>query len=68
LFLIFGNTIEQTLWPESASELYQPGDRRLLEKLVPTFEDSGVSRNQRRGSSTAGISAFYTATANLSSK
>jgi hypothetical protein len=24
-------------WPESASELYRPSDRRLSEKLVPTF-------------------------------
>jgi hypothetical protein len=26
-------------WPESASELYLPSDRRLSVKLVPTFED-----------------------------
>jgi CBS-domain-containing membrane protein len=28
-------------WPESASELYRPSDRRLLAKLVPTFADRG---------------------------
>jgi hypothetical protein len=33
--------------PESASELYRPGDRRLSAKLVPTFADRGVSRGQR---------------------
>jgi hypothetical protein len=26
-------------WPESASELYRPSDRRLSAKLVPTFAD-----------------------------
>jgi hypothetical protein len=30
---------KQTLRPESSSELYRPSDRRLLAKLVPTFED-----------------------------
>jgi hypothetical protein len=28
-------------WPESASKLYRPSDRRLLAKLVPTFADRG---------------------------
>jgi hypothetical protein len=28
-----------TPWPESASELYRPSDRRLSAKLVPTFAD-----------------------------
>jgi hypothetical protein len=28
-------------WPESASELYQPSDRLLSAKLVPTFADRG---------------------------
>jgi hypothetical protein len=28
-------------WPESASKLYRPSDRRLSVKLVPTFEDGG---------------------------
>jgi hypothetical protein len=27
----------KTLWLWSASELYRPGDRRLLARLVPTF-------------------------------
>jgi hypothetical protein len=30
---------QQTPWPESASELYWPSDRRLSAKLVPTFAD-----------------------------
>jgi hypothetical protein len=30
-----------TPWPEYASELYGPSDRRLSAKLVPTFEDRG---------------------------
>jgi hypothetical protein len=42
---------QQTLWPESASRVYWPSDRRLLTKLVPTFADRGVSRSQRNGSS-----------------
>jgi hypothetical protein len=29
------------MWPESASELYRPSDRRLLAKLVLTFADRG---------------------------
>jgi hypothetical protein len=29
----------KTTWPESASELYRPSDRRLSAKLVPTFAD-----------------------------
>jgi hypothetical protein len=32
---------KQTPWPESARELYRPSDRRLSEKLVPTFADRG---------------------------
>jgi hypothetical protein len=28
---------KKTLWPQSASELYRPNDRRLSAKLVPTF-------------------------------
>jgi hypothetical protein len=31
----------ETPWPESASELYRPNDRRLSAKLVPTFTDRG---------------------------
>jgi hypothetical protein len=49
---------KQTLWPESASELYRPSDHRLSAKLVPTFADRGVSRSQRGGSLTAVISVF----------
>jgi hypothetical protein len=45
-------------WPESATELYRPSDRRLPAKLVPTFSDRGVSRSQRGGSPTAVISVF----------
>jgi hypothetical protein len=30
---------EKIQWPESASELYRPSDRRLSAKLVPTFEN-----------------------------
>jgi hypothetical protein len=32
---------KQTPWPQSASELYRPSDRRLYAKLVPTFADRG---------------------------
>jgi hypothetical protein len=32
---------KQTLWPESASELYWPSDRRLSAKLAPTFAAGG---------------------------
>jgi hypothetical protein len=30
---------KKTPWPESASELYLPSDRRLSANLVPTFAD-----------------------------
>jgi hypothetical protein len=30
---------QKTPWPESASELYRPNDRRLSAKLVPTIAD-----------------------------
>jgi hypothetical protein len=33
------NNNKKTPWPESASELYRPSDRRLSAKLVPTFAD-----------------------------
>jgi hypothetical protein len=33
--------IQTTPWPESASEIYSPRDRRLSAKLVPTFADIG---------------------------
>jgi hypothetical protein len=32
---------KQTPWPQSASELYRPSDRRMSVKLVPTFSDRG---------------------------
>jgi hypothetical protein len=35
------NLIIITPWPESASELYRPSNRRLSVKLVPIFEDTG---------------------------
>jgi hypothetical protein len=47
---------EQTPWPQSASELYRPSDRRLSAKLVPTCADRGVSRSQRGESPAAVIS------------
>jgi hypothetical protein len=47
-----------TPWHESASELYRPSDRRLSEKLVPTFANRGVSRSQHGGSSTPVFSVF----------
>jgi hypothetical protein len=34
-------TYKRTPWPESASELCRPNDRRLSAKLVPTFADRG---------------------------
>jgi hypothetical protein len=39
LIYIFTFKLLKTPWPESAGELYQPSDRRLSAKLVPTFED-----------------------------
>jgi hypothetical protein len=38
----------QTPWPESASEVYQPSDRSLLAKLVPTIADRGVASSAQR--------------------
>jgi hypothetical protein len=32
---------KKTPWSDPASELYRPSDRRLAEKLVPTFADRG---------------------------
>jgi hypothetical protein len=32
----------KTPWPESASALYRPSDRRMSAKLVRTFVDGGV--------------------------
>jgi hypothetical protein len=34
-------TKKQTPWSESACELYQPNDRRLSAKWLPTFADTG---------------------------
>jgi hypothetical protein len=44
------NDVERREWPESASELYRPSDRRLQEKFVPTFVDRGLSGSQSDGS------------------
>jgi hypothetical protein len=35
----FGRCIKKNPWPESASEVYRPSDRRFPAKLVPTFTD-----------------------------
>jgi hypothetical protein len=35
--------VHKTPWPESASELYRPSERRLTAKSVPTSEDKGCS-------------------------
>jgi hypothetical protein len=46
-------TANLTPWPESASELYQPSDRRLSAKLGPTFcglRVSCISRHEMEGS------------------
>jgi hypothetical protein len=32
---------KQTPWPETASELYRPGDRRMSAELVPNFAYKG---------------------------
>jgi hypothetical protein len=60
--------IQQTPWPESASELYRPSDRRLLAKLVTTFADRGMSRSQRGGSPMVVILVFLTGAATFSFK
>jgi hypothetical protein len=36
---------KQIPWPESASELYRPSDRRLSAKLMSTFADREMSRS-----------------------
>jgi hypothetical protein len=38
-YLLYKQTNKQIPWHESASELYQPSDRRLSAKLLPTFVD-----------------------------
>jgi hypothetical protein len=40
-YYILQNKQKQTPWFQSASELYQPSDRRLSAKLVPTLADRG---------------------------
>jgi hypothetical protein len=59
---------EKNLWPESASELYQLSYRHLSAKLLPTFEDRGVSHSQCGGFPTAAISGFQTPAATFSLK
>jgi hypothetical protein len=39
---------KQTLWPESASELYRPSERHLSTNLVPNFADRGVAKSALR--------------------
>jgi hypothetical protein len=39
---------KQTPWPGSASELYQPSDRRLSEKIVPRGQRDGSPRPYSR--------------------
>jgi hypothetical protein len=46
------------MWPESASELYRPSDRRLSAKSVPAFADRGLSHSQRSRSPMTVISVF----------
>jgi hypothetical protein len=50
--------LQQTQWPESASELHRPSDRLLSAKLVPFSADRGASCSQRGGSPTAVISVI----------
>jgi hypothetical protein len=38
---MLGNYGKKNPWPESASELYRPSDRRLSAKLVQTFAERG---------------------------
>jgi hypothetical protein len=56
IIIIIITIIIITPWLQSASKLYQPSDRRLSAKLVPTFEERGVSSGQRGGSPTTVIS------------
>jgi hypothetical protein len=37
----FSNKLRKTPWPESASELHLPSDRRLSAKSLPTFSERG---------------------------
>jgi hypothetical protein len=45
--LIFACLTKKTPWPQSASELYRPSDRRLSAKLVSTFCGYRLPRGQR---------------------
>jgi hypothetical protein len=38
-WMTVNNELRRMWWPESASELYRPSDRRLSAKLVPTTAD-----------------------------
>jgi hypothetical protein len=59
---------KRTQWPESASELYRPSDRRLSAKLVLALVDRGVLRSQLSGSLMGVISVYWTGAATFSSK
>jgi hypothetical protein len=55
------NQYKRNPWPESASELYRPSDRRLSVKLVSIFAYREVSHSQRDWVPTAVFSAFWAA-------
>jgi hypothetical protein len=42
-FIVLEYYKQHTPWPESARELYRPGDCRWSAKLAPTFVDSVFS-------------------------
>jgi hypothetical protein len=56
---LIANKIKKTPWLYSSREEHRPSDRRLSAKLVPTFEDKGMSRSQRDWSPTAVFLALY---------
>jgi hypothetical protein len=58
-------TKKQTQWPESASELYRPRDRRLSAKLVPTFFRIEGATWSERQIPTAVLSVFLNGAANF---
>jgi hypothetical protein len=58
LFILSTYSRKQTPWRESTSELYQPSDRSVSSKLLPTFADRGVSCSQRGGSPMAVFSVW----------
>jgi hypothetical protein len=39
--------LKKNPWPEAASELYRPSDRRLLVKLAPAFADKKYDKCNR---------------------